>query len=76
MENFYIEEGMADGTTSHIEFDNCAELVHWIVGFDVEPPVTEFQMQARTDDGRTVRIIVPNDDSRRVQVVIEEMAPH
>lgn|GEM_PF-4864531 len=72
IKNFSLATTLLDGTKLDHSFSNCRDLLDWLVGYDMVPSIINTEIVVMTLDGRTVRIVIPNDTSTTVYAMIEE----
>lgn len=73
MKNFRVFAPLTTG--EQVELHDCdtgRQVVRALFSHDWGAPPSTIVLEAVTKDGRTVRIIIPNDDSEAVKVLIEE----
>jgi hypothetical protein len=63
MSNISIEASLVDGSamTYVAQGDSCAEAAEIITGDDLRPPARHVVIEVRTETGKTVRVVIPND---------------
>ena len=68
MSNIEVYAPLVDGGLSplHEEGESCSLLVETILGDDLRPPPRCLTIRIRTESGKEVIIIVPNDQSNAV----------
>jgi hypothetical protein len=69
--NLTVYGRLIDDSRSPIALDSGKELVRRISLSDFGTPAVALVLEAKTDDGRTVRIEIPNDPFNRVRAVVE-----
>lgn len=71
MENLEFKLSLVDGSMMPRGIENGTELIHLLFGDDFGPPPKGLVIEARTDDGQTVRIALAADDSPHAHVGVE-----
>lgn len=73
MKNLEITIPMVNGDLFDL-VDECMsgrEVIHTLAGDDFRPPPRCLCIEAKADDGKTVRITIPFSDSEKASVIIE-----
>lgn len=60
-----------DGSIDSDDFACCEDLIMWYIGC-TDKKVDEAIMRVLTEDGRRISIIIPNDRSTRIRVVLDD----
>ena len=71
MNEMSINFPLVDGSSLPLQYSSCKELIELIIGDDIRPPISSMQINIKTEDGKTIRIGVPNDNSMKIFVEIE-----
>lgn len=68
MSNIEIYANMVDGSLhpSHRKGDSCRNLVIKTIGDDTGPPARNLIIKIDTESGKTVEVIVPNNQSEAI----------
>ncbi|MDB5034744.1 MAG: hypothetical protein JWQ98_1985 [Chlorobi bacterium] len=72
MTNFSLSATLADGQKVEHSFHDCHDLIQWLAGYGIVPDISSAEITVRTDDGKTVHITIPNDDSMEVRARIDD----
>ncbi|MEP7217799.1 MAG: hypothetical protein ABI876_02725 [Bacteroidota bacterium] len=72
MMNFSLSATLADGHTVEHGFQDCHDLIQWLAGYGIVPDISCAEITVKTEDGRTVRITIPNDNSTEVRARIDD----
>jgi hypothetical protein len=72
MKNFELAVINQTGTSIPFTFENGRELVTWLAGTEHRDNVRGVKLECADDDGRSVSIFIPNDDSTRASLAILE----
>jgi hypothetical protein len=72
MRNFDLIVTSKSGESAPIIFDNCSEAIAWLAGYGDEESTRHISIEVIADDGRRIRITIPNDASNSVSVEIDE----
>jgi hypothetical protein len=62
MRNVKIYLQLVNGDSRPLQFGSGRELIERLFGDDFGPPPVNLVLEARTQGGRTVRVLVPYDD--------------
>ena len=71
MNEMSINFPLVDGSSLPLQYNSCKELIELIIGNDIRPPISSMQISIKTEDGKKIRIGIPNDDSMKIFVEIE-----
>ncbi len=71
MENVEFKLSLVDDSLMPREIDGGAELINLLFGDDIGPPAKGLVIEARTDDGQTIRIGFAADNSPLAHVSVE-----
>jgi hypothetical protein len=75
MVNFDLTVTTASGSLASLLFDTGRDAIAWLAGIEEdEEPARHIAIEAFTDDGRKVSIVIPNDGSTAASVTIGEDA--
>jgi hypothetical protein len=72
MKNLTFGMPLVDGEWLPIEFENGRELIHRIWGDDFAAPPVSLIIEANSESGKKVRIVVPYDDRDRAHVEVSD----
>ena len=73
MLNFDLTVTTNSGSSASFLFDTGRDAIAWLAGMDDESEQAQYiAIEAFTDDGRKVSIVIPNDGSRAASVIIGE----
>ncbi len=70
MENLKLSLPLVDGSLLPIEFENGRDLIHRIWGDDFGAPPRALEIEAVSQSGEIVKIVVPYDERPRARVEI------
>lgn len=71
MRNLDIFLPLVNGERLPLNYRNGRELIHEMVSDDFDAPPHSLCLEATTDDGKTVRITIPYNDSDKASVIFE-----
>ncbi len=71
MDNLRIGLSLVDGSLFPYEVENGKELITALYGDDTGAPPRSLTIEAKSDDGQTVRISVGFDESPQAHVIVE-----
>ncbi len=71
MKNLDIFLPLVNGEQLPLYYRNGRELIHEMVSDDFSAPPHSLCFEAKTDDGKTVKITIPYSDSDKAYVTIE-----
>lgn len=71
MNEMKINFPLVDGSNLPLKYSSGKELIELIIGNDIHPPISSMVIRVKTEDGKSVRIGVPNDNSKKIFVEIE-----
>lgn len=72
MKNLKMYLPLVDGSSLPLDFDSGIELIHELVSDDFGPPSVSLQIEAKSKDGRVVRIGIPYSEGNEVSVSIQK----
>lgn len=71
MNELTINFSLVDGSSLPLKYSSGKELIELIIGNDIRPPISNMVISVKTEDGKSVSIGVPNDNSKKIFVDIE-----
>ena len=71
MKNFLLSFSDVSGGSFVYDESTGEEIIQKLMGNDIRPPLTNMYIEAKTQDGKTVRISIPNSNSEEAFVEIE-----
>lgn len=75
MSNLTIEAPLVDGSLMPFfdEGEVCKHAVTFIAGYDLRPPPRSINIIIKTESGKLVKLVIPNDLSRAIVIIDGEI---
>ncbi|MCK9426512.1 MAG: hypothetical protein M0Q21_10780 [Ignavibacteriaceae bacterium] len=71
MKNFVLSFSDVSGGSYIYDESTGQEIILKLMGNDIRPPLTNMHIEAKTKDGKTIRINVPNTTDEEALIEIE-----